>query len=137
MNRTTLEWPCVFRLIAHKQQFLTFLGGYLSNSLAITTDAAHLLTDLAGFSISLFSIQMAGRPPSKRMNYGWYRSEVLGAVTSVLMIWIVTAILVYMAILRILTQEYEIDAEVMLITSGTGVIMNLMYVLPFFCNFLL
>lgn len=98
----------------------------MSNSLAITTDAAHLLTDLAGFSISLFSIHMSGRPPSRRMNYGWYRSEVLGAVTSVMMIWVVTAILVYMAVLRIIDQTYDVDAEVMLITSGTGVIVNLM-----------
>lgn len=69
---------------------------------------------------------MAGRPPSKTMNFGWYRFEVLGAVTSVLMIWIVTAILTYMAILRVMEQNYEIDSEVMLITSGTGVIVNLM-----------
>lgn len=98
----------------------------MSNSLAITTDAVHLLTDLAGFSISLFSIQITGRKPSRKMNFGWYRSEVLGAVTSVLLIWVVTAILVYFAILRILTQNYEIDAEIMLITSGSGVIINLM-----------
>lgn len=85
-----------------------------------------MLTDLASFSVSLFSIQMAGRPSSTKMNYGWYRFEVLGAVASVLMIWVVTAVLVYMAILRMITQHYEIDAGIMLITSGTGVIVNLM-----------
>ena len=38
------------------------VGGVLSNSLAIATDAAHLLTDFASFMISLFAIWVAGRP---------------------------------------------------------------------------
>jgi zinc transporter 2 len=40
------------------------LGGYLSNSLAIMTDAAHMLSDVAGFMISYFAIYMGGRPSS-------------------------------------------------------------------------
>jgi zinc transporter 2 len=51
---------------------------------------------------------------------------VLGALTSVLMIWVVTAILFYLAVLRIINNNYEIDATVMLITSGAGVGVNLM-----------
>ena len=51
-----------------------FLGGYLANSLAIATDAAHLLTDFASFMISLFSLWVANRPPTKRMSFGWYRA---------------------------------------------------------------
>ncbi len=38
------------------------------------TDAAHMLSDLAGFLISLFSIWMGARPPSKRMSFGWHRA---------------------------------------------------------------
>lgn len=53
-----------------------FLGGVLSNSLAIATDAAHLLTDFASFMISLFSIWVAGRPATRKMPFGWYRAEV-------------------------------------------------------------
>lgn len=101
------------------------LGGYLSNSLAIASDAAHLLTDFASFMISLFSLYMAGRPCSRKMLFGWYRAEVIGALTSVLMIWVVTGILVFMGIQRIINQSYEIEAEIMLITSGVGVIVNL------------
>lgn len=48
----------------------------MSNSLAIATDAAHLLTDFASFMISLFSIWVASRPPTKKMPFGWYRAEV-------------------------------------------------------------
>ncbi len=42
------------------------LGGLLSNSLAIATDAAHLLTDFASFMISLFAIWIGGRPSTKK-----------------------------------------------------------------------
>lgn len=101
------------------------LGGYLSNSLAIASDAAHLLTDFASFMISLFSLYMASRPCSKKMLFGWYRAEVIGALTSVLMIWVVTGVLVFMAVQRIIYQTYEINAEIMLITSGIGVLVNL------------
>ena len=52
------------------------VGGILSNSLAIATDAAHLFTDIASFMISLFSIWLGSRPPTKRMTFGWHRAEV-------------------------------------------------------------
>ena len=92
----------------------------MANSLAIATDAAHLLTDFASFLISLFSIWMASKPASVRMNFGWHRAEVIGATVSVLLIWVVTGILVYMAVQRIISKEYEVDATIMLITSGIG-----------------
>ena len=101
------------------------VGGVLSNSLAIATDAAHLLTDFASFMISLFAIWMAARPKSQKMSFGWHRAEVLGAIVSVLMIWVVTGVLVYMAVLRLVTRQFEIKAEVMLITSGLGVLVNI------------
>ncbi|CAK1602506.1 unnamed protein product [Parnassius mnemosyne] len=101
------------------------VGGYLSNSLAIATDAAHLLTDFASFMISLFSLWVASRPATRRMPFGWYRAEVIGALTSVLLIWVVTGVLVYMAVQRVINKEFEIDATVMLITSAIGVAVNL------------
>lgn len=101
------------------------VGGILSHSLAIATDAAHLLTDITSFCISLFSLWVANRPSTRKMNFGWYRAEVIGALTSVLLIWVVTGILVYMAIMRIITPEFKIDAVIMLISSGLGVLVNL------------
>ncbi|XP_026275450.1 zinc transporter 2 isoform X2 [Frankliniella occidentalis] len=101
------------------------VGGILSHSLAIATDAAHLLTDITSFCISLFSLWVANRPSTRKMNFGWYRAEVIGALTSVLLIWVVTGILVYMAILRIVNKDFEIDATVMLISSALGVVVNL------------
>lgn len=62
----------------------------------------------------------------RRMSFGWYRAEVIGALTSVLMIWVTTGILVYMAIERCYTLDFEVDANIMLITSGIAIVFNLM-----------
>lgn len=60
------------------------------------------------------------------MSFGWYRAEVIGALTSVLMIWVVTGILVYMAVQRCITQDFEVDAKIMLITSFLAIVVNVM-----------
>lgn len=100
------------------------IGGVLSNSLAIATDAAHLLTDFASFMISLLALWMAGRQSTGTFSFGWYRAEVLGALISVLMIWVITAILVFLAVGRIINQDFEVNATVMLITSGFAILVN-------------
>nr|WLQ25299.1 solute carrier family 30 member 2 [Ctenopharyngodon idella] len=101
------------------------IGGYLAHSLAIMTDAAHLLTDFGSMMVSLFSLWISSRPPTKRMNFGWHRSEILGALVSVMSIWIVTGVLVYLAIERIVKNDYEIEGHVMLVTSGCAVVVNI------------
>ncbi|CAO1358526.1 unnamed protein product [Diamesa hyperborea] len=100
------------------------IGGVLSNSLAIATDAAHLLADLASFMISLLALYIASRRSTQRMSFGWYRAEVIGALVSVLMIWVVTAILFYLAVLRIVERNFELNGEIMLISSGIGILVN-------------
>ncbi|XP_051844122.1 proton-coupled zinc antiporter SLC30A2 isoform X1 [Antechinus flavipes] len=101
------------------------VGGYLAHSLAVMTDAAHLLTDFASMLISLFSLWMSSRPATKTMNFGWHRAEILGALLSVLSIWVVTGVLVYLAVQRLISGDYEIEGGAMLITSGCAVAVNI------------
>ncbi|NXG68349.1 ZNT3 protein, partial [Baryphthengus martii] len=65
------------------------------------------------------------RPPTKTMTFGWQRSEMLGALASVLSIWVVTGALVYLAAARIVSNDYEIEARAMLVTSASAVGVNL------------
>ncbi|XP_062378342.1 proton-coupled zinc antiporter SLC30A2-like [Sardina pilchardus] len=105
------------------------IGGYAAHSLAIMTDAAHLLTDFSSILVSLFSLCISSRPPSKAMTFGWYRSEILGALLSALSIWAVTAVLVFIAIQRILHDDYEIHSGIMVITSGCAIGVNIIMAL--------
>lgn len=59
---------------------------------------------------------------------GSYPTETLGALASVLSIWVVTAALVYLAAARIISNDYEIEARAMLATSACAVGVNLVYV---------
>lgn len=100
------------------------IGGILSRSLAIATDAAHLLTDLAGFLISLFALYLSARPSTQRLNFGWYRAEVIGAMLSVYFIWVITGILVWLAVDRLITGKHDVNANIMLITSALAIVVN-------------
>ncbi|XP_057665927.1 proton-coupled zinc antiporter SLC30A2-like isoform X1 [Diorhabda carinulata] len=101
------------------------VGGYLAGSLAVMTDAAHLLSDLIGFLISLLAIWVGRKPPTRSMTFGYYRAEVIGALLSVLTIWILTAILSTMAISRLYTKDYEIEATTMIVISTVGLLVNI------------
>ncbi|XP_025089498.1 zinc transporter 2-like [Pomacea canaliculata] len=101
------------------------VGGYFAHSLAVMSDAAHLLTDFASFMIGLMALHLSSRPSTARFNFGWYRAEVLGALLSIIMLWTIAAVLVYSGVQRIQNENYKIDATIMLITSVTGVVYNI------------
>ncbi|XP_042633048.1 zinc transporter 4-like isoform X2 [Cyprinus carpio] len=101
------------------------LGGYFAGSLAVMTDAAHLLVDLTSFIISLCSLWLSSRPATRTLNYGWHRAEILGALLSVFTIWLVTGVLVYLAVDRLIQDDFTIEGTVMLITSGCAVLANI------------
>ncbi|KAG0429590.1 hypothetical protein HPB47_023485, partial [Ixodes persulcatus] len=65
------------------------------------------------------------RPPPPAHPYRAPPRQVIGALTSVIMIWAVTGVLVYMAILRMINKEYNIQADIMLISATVGVIVNI------------
>ncbi|CAP33941.2 Protein CBR-TTM-1 [Caenorhabditis briggsae] len=102
-----------------------FVGGFWAESLAIMTDAGHMLSDLLSFIISIFAIRCARLPPSKRLSFGYERAEVLGALTSIIILWVLTTVLVVVAIQRIVNNEHDVDANIMLITAGVGVLFNI------------
>ena len=100
------------------------IGGYLSGSLAIITDAAHMLSDVTGFLISYFAIYMGSRPANHQMSFGYHRAEIIGALASIMLIWGIIIYLFIEAIHRIVDPE-EIDGKVMLITACVGLVCNI------------
>ncbi|XP_018620631.2 zinc transporter 4-like [Scleropages formosus] len=100
-------------------------GGYVANSLAIMTDALHMLTDLIGIIVSLLALWLSARSPSKRFTFGLHRLEVVSAGISVLLIYILTGVLLNEAVQRTIHQDFDIDGDVMLITAAVGVAVNL------------
>src|SRR3989441_7271523 len=58
------------------------VGGYLTNSLALISDAAHMFTDMAALGLTLFAIWICSRPASETKTFGYYRAEILAALRS-------------------------------------------------------
>lgn len=50
-----------------------FSGGYVANSLAIMTDALHMLTDLSGIILTLLALWLSAKSPTKRFTFGFHR----------------------------------------------------------------
>jgi len=108
---------CTFMIIE-------FICGYLAGSLAIMSDATHLLSDLAGFLISLFSLVVAMKPADRNFTFGYHRFEVLGALASILIIWGLTVWLLMAAIWRIKHPNPIVGFLMVCIAAG-GLLFNI------------
>ncbi|KAF9598143.1 hypothetical protein IFM89_025557 [Coptis chinensis] len=104
------------------------VGGFKANSLAVLTDAAHLLTDVMGFSVSLFAVWASRWQATRRHSFGFLRIEVLGALFSVQLIWVIVGFLVYESIDRILKQNVVVNGKLMFVTAAFGFFINLVMV---------
>jgi solute carrier family 30 (zinc transporter), member 2 len=98
-------------------------GGYISHSLAIMTDAAHMLSDVAGFLISYMAIYLGSKPATFSLSFGYHRAEILGALASILIIWGLIIWLFIEAIDRVINPP-GVDGEIMLITASVGLACN-------------
>merc|ERR1719506_3307776 len=72
--------------------------GYFSGSIAIFTDAAHMLSDVSGFFISLVALRLARKPATLSYTYWYHQVEVLGALFSILLVWFMTGELLETAV---------------------------------------
>jgi len=113
------------------------VGGVLSGSLAILTDAAHMCSDVGGFVISMFSIKIGQKSGTMIKTYGFHRAEVIGALASVLIIWAMVIWLAWEATERIICYTVPekfpdqcgkveaIEADIMLITAFVSLACNI------------
>ncbi len=99
------------------------VGGISTNSLALLTDAWHMLNDVLALSFALVAAWLALRPISTKRTYGYYRIEILAALFNGIFLWAVVAILFYSAIQRIL-QPAPVESLTMLIIALFGLIAN-------------
>ncbi|KAF9931460.1 hypothetical protein FBU30_010076 [Linnemannia zychae] len=100
------------------------VGGYFAKSLALMSDAFHLLSDVVSFMVSLIAIWLSEQPATKRHSFGYHRAEVLAALVSVFIIWILTAVLLVEAYERIQNPQ-AIDGKTMCIVATIGVVINI------------
>lgn len=98
--------------------------GFLSNSLALLSDAAHMLTDVGGQALALFAIWMTSRPRNNRKTYGYYRVEILSALINALVLIAISAFILFEAWQRFKNPP-AVAGMPMLIVAFCGLIINL------------
>ncbi|CAL0304165.1 unnamed protein product [Lupinus luteus] len=104
------------------------VGGIKANSLAVISDAAHLLSDIAGFFISLFAVWASGWEATPHQSFGYNRLEVLGAFLSLQLIWVISGFLIYEAVGRILHRNDEVNGMLMFAIAAFGFVLNFIMV---------
>lgn len=105
------------------------VGGYISGSLAIFADSAHLAADLLGFFIAILGIKFATKKATESYSYGWHRAELVGTLVSIASIWITTVWLLFEATKRVITPNEEIMGGLMFIVAVAGLIFNIIQIL--------
>ena len=77
------------------------IGGFYANSLALLTDAVHMLTDIAALCLSLLTLWISSRPASSGKTYGYLRAEILGALLNGLFLWVLVVFIWIEAVTRL------------------------------------
>jgi len=95
------------------------LGGYFTNSLALLSDAGHLLSDVGALVLALLAFWFAERPITPSQTYGYYRVEILAALVNGLTLWGVAAFIGYEAYRRLIDPP-TVQSLPMLIIALVG-----------------
>jgi cobalt-zinc-cadmium efflux system protein len=103
---------------------LELVGGFLSNSLALISDAGHLFGDVLALGLSLFAAIVARRPPTARRTYGYHRIEVLAAVFNGMTLFFLAGYIFYEAYQRLMNPE-PVKSVLMLAVALVGLLANL------------
>lgn len=99
-------------------------GGFLANSLALLGDAGHMFTDTMALGLAIAAVSLARRPASQTRTYGFYRAEVLAALTNGAILLAVCGLIFYRAYQRFV-EPAEVRGGLMLGVAAMGLAANL------------
>lgn len=120
-DKKVLKWALIITLVT---MFLEFFYGFLSNSLALVSDAIHMFTHSFALIISLLAIIIASKKAPLSKTFGFYRAEVLAAFINGITIVLSIVWIVYEAIERFLNPQI-IDIKTAMIVAIIGLIVNI------------
>ena len=99
--------------------------GVMANSLALISDAGHMVTDAAALGLALFAQYVARRPPSARHSFGFGRAEALAAFVNCIAMLALVAWIIFEAVQRFNTPQH-VHGKVVLIVAAIGIAINLL-----------
>lgn len=121
-NRKALGWAL---LITSVFFVIELTGGILANSLALLSDAGHLLSDMGALGLSYFAIWFARRPATREKTYGYYRVEILAALINGVVLALV-AIFIFIEAYKRLLSPQEVNTGLMMGVAVAGLFANIL-----------
>lgn len=112
---------------------IEFVTGFLTNSLALLSDAGHNLSDVATLALSLFAFQISKRKATDKYTYGFHKSTILASLTNAVILFIAVGSIGWEAVQRFISPE-ETQGRVISIVAGIGIVVNAVSALFFFRN---
>jgi len=100
------------------------VGGILSNSLALLSDAGHMLTDNLALLLSFFAVKFSTMPATERKTFGFYRLEILAALLNGIILVVISIYIMYEAYMRMVHPQ-PVQGGLMLIVAIIGLIANI------------
>ncbi|MEI6286740.1 MAG: cation diffusion facilitator family transporter [Bacillota bacterium] len=100
------------------------VGGWLTNSLALLSDSAHMLSDVGSLAISLVAVWFVARPPSRQKSYGYQRMEILAALLNGVALFVVAGFIIWEAYSR-LAAPPAVAAGSMMVIALFGLLANI------------
>ena len=104
--------------------FVEVAGGILTNSLALLSDAAHMMTDGIALGVSLFAVRLARKPADAKRTYGYARMEAIGAMINGGLLFLVAGYILWEAVGRF-REPPHVASTGMLVVAGLGLVVNL------------
>jgi cobalt-zinc-cadmium efflux system protein len=101
------------------------VAGILAHSLALLSDAGHMLTDAGALGLSLVAIRLARQPPAGGFTYGLRRAEILSALANGATLAAIGALIVYEAVRRLIAPP-PVQAPIILVVAIVGIVVNLL-----------
>jgi cobalt-zinc-cadmium efflux system protein len=101
-----------------------FVGGLLANSLALLSDAAHMLADILALLLSIVAFKVSSRPPTKKITFGFYRLEIFAAQINGGVLVFLSLFIFYEAYLRLMHPE-PIKSVLMMVIATIGLVANM------------
>lgn len=99
------------------------VGGLVTNSLALVTDAMHMFTDVAALGLTWFTLWICTRPASTQKTFGYYRAEILAAFVNGVVLCVLVVVVAVEAWDRLFTAP-EVAARGMLVIATAGLVVN-------------
>jgi cobalt-zinc-cadmium efflux system protein len=104
---------------------LEVVAGIIANSLALLSDAAHMLTDAGALALSLLVIRFVQRPGGEALTYGRRRAEVLSGQANGAVLLVLAVLVTYESILRLITPP-EVSGTAVTVVAAIGAVVNIL-----------